>query len=60
MVDYDRFSEDRQWTFEVNESKKAWKREQPKVYRGGKRFNKTKNEFLSDCEIQSEAELDQQ
>ena len=61
MIDYDRFSDDREFTFQVNEVKKAWKREQPKVYRNGtgKRTKIIKSLHTFDCDEQSALEEDQ-
>ena len=65
MVDYDRFSEDRQWLYEVNEVRKEVARNKPKVYRNGtgKRYWATKRDLTKatheeECDIQAIAEED--
>jgi len=65
IVDWQEFSEDPQFAFTANEVKKAWKREQPKVYRNGtgKRYFATKRDLTKatheeECDIQAIAEED--
>lgn len=59
IVEYQELTEnDPQLLYLINEAKKAWKREQPKVYRNntGKRTKFIKKLYEEECDIQSLAE----